>query len=315
MKRENINYLAVGTTVLIGLVLLLVALYKITGRVGNAEPYYIYYENIAGLGEGSQVTFEGYQVGYIARVEPEQSEQGTRYRIEARIREDWRIPDDSVARIFASGLLAETVINIEEGDSHTYLQPGAEINGRQGGDMFAALSSVADDIGGLTRDTIRPLLENLNTHVGTLGEAMSDKVPPILDRVDTLAADLSVTARRINDIVSDENSQRVDTILRNSETLSSNLLALSEELHQTSRQLDLMLTDAHAVVTDNDDELRQTVRELHLTVTTLANSVDGIIFDLEKTGRNMNEFSRQLRANPGVLLTGRPPEDQVNSHD
>ncbi len=310
MKRENINYLAVGVFVIVAMSLLLVALYKITGRVGNTVSYHVYYQNIAGLGDGTLVTYEGYQIGYIESVVPEQSEQGTRYRINLRVKEDWRIPQDSVARIFASGLLAETVINIEEGKAAAYLSPQSEISGIEGGDLFAVLASVADDMGGLTKSTIRPLLENLNNHVSTLGQAMSDKVPPILDKVDALATELESSARQLNKIVDSETEQRVDTILSNGEQISTNLLTLSEQLHQTSAQLDVMLDDAHAIVTDNDEQLRDTVRALHRTVNTLANSVDGILFDLEKTGQNMNEFSRQLRSNPGVLLMGKPPADQ-----
>jgi len=162
MKRDNINYLAVGTFVLATLIILLVVLYKITGRVGDSNPYHVYYDNITGLTDGSRVTYEGYQVGFVGGVEPEQSESGTRYRVEMRIKQGWQIPLDSVARIYSAGLLAETVINIEEGSSKEYLPPDAEVIGLQGGDMFAALGTVAEDIGSLTRDSLRPLLDNVN---------------------------------------------------------------------------------------------------------------------------------------------------------
>lgn len=310
MRRENINYLAVGLFVIVALAILLTALYKITGRVGNTVAYHVYYDNIAGLGDGTLVTYEGYQIGYIETVVPEQGKEGTRYKVMLRVKEDWRIPEDSVARITASGLLAETVVNIEEGPSATYLSPESEIRGVSGGDLFAVLASVADDMGGLTKSTIRPLLENLNQQVSSLGEAMSSKVPPILDKVDSLATELESSAKQLNRIVDDETEQRVDTILTNGERISTNLLTLSDQLHETSQQLDGMLDDAHAVVSDNDEQLRDTVRTLHRTVNTLANSVDGILFDLEKTGQNMNEFSRQLRSNPGILLNGKPPADQ-----
>jgi len=310
MRRANVNYLAVGLFVIVTMTLLLIALYKVTGRVGNTEAYHVVYRNIVGLADGTLVTYEGYQIGYIDSVEPQQTESGTHYRVQLRVKKDWRIPSDSVARITASGLLAETVINIEEGDSSTYLEPGAGIPGAEGGDMFAVLGGVAEDIGTLTETTLRPLLENLNQHVGTLGQAMSAKVPPILDKVDRLAAELENSMRQINRIVDSETEQRVDTILTNSEQLSVNLLQLSGQLQQTGRQLDSLLGDAHSMVTDNDDPLRESVRTLQRTVTTIARAVDGILQDLETTGRNMNEFSRQLRTNPGVLLTGKPPADR-----
>ncbi|MBI5039820.1 MAG: MCE family protein [Gammaproteobacteria bacterium] len=310
MKRDNINYLAVGSFVLAGLVVLLVVLYKLTGRVGDSEPYHAYYGNITGLTDGSRVTYEGYQVGFVDGVEPEQTAEGTRYRVEMRIKHGWRIPTDSIARIYAAGLLAGTVINIEEGKRRDYLQANAEIPGQQGADMFAALSTVASDIGGLTQDTIKPLLENLNRQVTGLGGELGTRVPRILTDVESMVNKLDKSADGLTKMLNASNTQRVGNIIGDVETTAHNFHALSASLQGTQAQLDTLLQDAQGLVGGNQEDLRAAVLGLRNALDSVSREVDGILYDLQGASRNMNEFSRELRGNPGLLLNGHPAEDK-----
>lgn len=306
MKRDNINYLAVGIFVLSALVVLLAVLYKLTGRVGDSDPYHVIYGNITGLADGSRVTYEGYQVGFVAGVQPEQGEAGTRYRVELRVKRGWRIPADSVARIYSAGLLAETVINIEEGESRERLAPGAEIAGVQGGDLFAALGDIADDLGGLSRDGIRPLLDNLNRTVSGIGGELETRVPRILGDMESMVRKLDQSADGLTRMLDAGNTRRVGNIIADVETTARNFRELSASLQGTQAQLDTLLGDAHGIVGDNRDDLRETVQALRRTLDSVAREVDGILYGLEGTSRNMHEFSRELRGNPGLLLKGGP---------
>ena len=73
MKRDTINYVAVGAVVLAALVLLLVGLALITGRSGAATDYFVHYRNVTGLRYGAPVFYEGYRIGEVAAIEPERS--------------------------------------------------------------------------------------------------------------------------------------------------------------------------------------------------------------------------------------------------
>ncbi len=310
MKRDNINYLAVGVFVLVVFGVLLIALYKITGRVGDSDPYHAYYSNITGLADGSRVTYQGYQVGFVADVDPEQGETGTRYRVNMRIKQDWKIPSDSVARIYSAGLLAETVINIEEGKSRDYLAPDSEIEGRQSADIFAALSDVASDIGGLTRDSIRPLLDNVNKHVSGLGEELDTRVPKILGDLESMVAQLDKGAEKLTGMLDGRTEDSVRAIIDDVEATAKNFRTLSSGLQSTQAALDGLLQDAHGVIEANDGDVRAAVLALRKSLDSISGEVDGILFELEGASRNMNEFSRELRSNPGLLLNGRPAEQQ-----
>lgn len=315
MKRDNINYLVVGGTVLAAFVLLLYILFRITGGVGENDPYHVYYRSVGGLNPGTPVTYEGYRLGAVAAVTPEREGGHTRYRVDLRIRDGWRIPADSVAGIYSEGLLAETVINIEEGESLQYLDPGAELRGRQGVDMFAALAAIADDVGGLTRDSVRPLLDNLNHRISTLGGQVGERLPVILDGMQDLVVSLQESSARLNRILDEDAERQVTTVIDNTDRMSTNLLSLSEGLLEVQREAHDLLRESNGLVLDNREDLDHAIDALRRSLEEVAGYADGILQNMESTSRNMSEFSRQIRQNPGLLLGGKAPQDKGAQRD
>ena len=51
------------------------------------------------------------------------------------------------------------------------------------------------------------------------------------------------------------------------------------------------------------------IRDLRHTLAAISRRIDSITSDLETTTRNVSEFSRQIRENPGVLVRGRETDD------
>jgi len=115
MKRENINYFAVGVFVLSMLAMFFVVLYKITGRTGPTDEYYVVYSNVTGLKYGTPVLYEGYQIGQVEKIDPVHSGGATRYQISLSVIKDWKIPSDSIAHLVTSGLISAITIDIKEG--------------------------------------------------------------------------------------------------------------------------------------------------------------------------------------------------------
>jgi phospholipid/cholesterol/gamma-HCH transport system substrate-binding protein len=55
--------------------------------------------------------------------------------------------------------------------------------------------------------------------------------------------------------------------------------------------------------------VEKSVVDLRYIVESIARRIDSMNQNLEGAARNMYEFSRQIRQNPGLLLGGTPPED------
>jgi len=310
MKRENINYLMVGSLVLVALTILMYALYRLTGGVGESDPYYVYYPNVGGLDRGTPVTYEGYKLGSVTAIEPLRSGGRTRYRVSLRIRDGWSIPEDSVARIYSEGLLAETVINIEEGSSPRRLPVGAELRGELGADLFAAVNTVAGDVSRLLNETVRPLLDNLNGRISGLGNQVDSRLPGILDSLQQLVDSLRISAGRLPQLLSRDNQRKINRLVDNSSQVSANLLQLSQGLLQTRARVDRLLNESQGMVGENRKDLRRVVIALRQSLTDISTQTDGILQNLRGASLNLNEFSRQIRQNPGLLISGKSPRDE-----
>ena len=94
MKRDNVNYLWVGSFVLLMAVVLLYALYRITGQSGQGDVYYTRFPNVAGIKTGTVVTYEGFEVGNVVQLEPVVSEGRTAFRVTLNLRKPLKMPSD-----------------------------------------------------------------------------------------------------------------------------------------------------------------------------------------------------------------------------
>lgn len=315
MKRDNINYLAVGSVVLAAFVLLLYMLYRLTGGVDENDPYIVYYPNVGGLTEGTPVTYEGYKIGSVTAIMPQRREHTTRYRVELRIRDGWRIPRDSVARIYAQGLLAQTVINIDEGASSEFLTPGDEITGLLGSSVFAAMNDVASRVNRMLQQDVKPLIGNLNERLSHLGEQMDERLPKVLDSLQGLVDTLQQAAGSLPRMLNPSTEARFNRIVANGEQISNNLLTLSQGLMETRKATDVLLAESSGTLKENREDIRRAVIALRQSLDDLSANTDTILRNLEGASQNMNEFSRQIRQNPSLLLNARPPQEKGLSSD
>lgn len=302
MKRDSINYVLVGTAVLIAFGLLLATLLAITGRGGAASEYHVYYDNVTGLAYGAPVFYEGFRIGQISGIEPERSAK-TRYRVELALRGDWPIPDDSVAQLQSSGLLADMSVGIREGTSKQMLAVGSEIKGIAGGDIFGAMNDLAGELTVLSRERIRPLIETMATRLESISGTIDTNLPALVAETQKLMERLNHAAEGINGLVDQPNREAIAASLRDVRTVAG-------ELKKTQARADALLASLNDTVAENRPQLRQTVLDLEQTVGAIAQRIDAITHHLESSSRNLDEFAREIRRNPNRLLFT-PSADEV----
>ena len=323
MQDSRINYVVVGGFVFAMLIAFIIVISMLAGRTGATDDYYTVYDNVGGLKFGTLVMYEGYQIGQVESIEPiVDGTEAIKFRVNMTVREGWRIPDDSIARASVSGLLAAMTVDIDEGESKTFLKPGALINGQSATNFFAALSEIGSQFGELSADSIKPLLANINAYVKNLDKVTMERVPSILADLNKIsnqmAADVpEITAglRRTTtliekDVLKPENRQHIDTVLSNLNQTSENLTSLSGDLDETRRLLVTSMQSIAKLVDDNAGNVDESVRSLRYTLDTISRYVDDISHNTETTTRNLAEFSRAIRENPGLLVSGSPQDDQ-----
>ena len=323
MKNSKLNYLVVGGFVIASLILLVVSVALLTGRTGATDDYYAVYGNVSGLKYGTQVRYEGYPIGQVERISPFQEDGKMQFRVDMTIIEDWQIPKDSIAHIAAPGLLAAITISIEAGISDDALKSGDRINGREQADMFSAISSVAGQVGDLSEGSLKPFLANLNKTVVSVNKALDgDGVTMISDlrnvtdalsqRAPQILTDLEGAMGQANKLLSVGNRQKIEKVLTHLQEVGRNLELLTANLDETRAKADTLIKSSTNLVFDNSADLNKAVVDFQYVMESMARRVDSITQDLESTSRNLSEFSRHIRQNPGLLLSGTPPKDEAD---
>lgn len=296
MKRDHVNYTLVGAVVLAALALLLFALFLITGTRGGEAEYHTYYRNVTGLRAGAPVFYQGYRIGQVDTVVPERGgEGGTRYRIGLSVRADWPIPEDSVARLQASGLLADVTVAIREGTKPTPLPAGGELKGEESTDLFGAMNELASEVTTLTRSQLTPLIRNLGERVDSITGSLDKGTPEVLNQARVLLERLTEASTAVNDLLKPTNREAVSDIL-------ADVRALSRDLESSRANLDAALKDIAALTRDNKPGIDAAVTDLRAVLATVSSRIDTIVHHLSSASRNADEFSREIRKNPNRLL-------------
>ena len=320
MRTLNLNYPAVGAFVLAMLAAAIIGGAMLTGGSGPSDDYHVMLDNVADIRFGTVVRYEGYPVGQVDRIVPVPAGARMTFRVELGVEQGWRIPTDSVARIGSSNLLANKTIDISGGQSDVAITVGHAIPGAPPADMFAAMSSLAGEIGDLNRDSVRPLIDRMGSVVSEIdtlirrdlgritasvasvaGDAET-RVPDILASLDSMTAELDTTVGTVQDLISPETVDSIGRTIRNAETISADFADLGGRLAGTAAQVDLLVGRLDQLVAAHEGEMAESLGNAAYILRTVSQSIDSISHDLEGSARNMNEFSRQIRQDPGALF-------------
>jgi len=299
VRDKRRNYVVVGGFVLAVVAGLVVSIALLTGRTGATDTYSARFDDVGGVKFGTQVLYQGFQVGQVESIEPVEGDR--RFRLALSVKQGWPIDRDARVRIDASGLISAVVLDIHGGGSPELLPPGSEIASREQADVFAVLTGVAEELTDLMDEAVRPVLD-------TVGK----EVPALLTSVAELAQKMNEAGDRVNALLAPGNVERVGNVLRNAESVSGDLAALTADLGETRQRLDRVMDTLEGLVAENQGDVSQAVRDLQYSLESVARRIDAVTYNLDATSRNMNEFSRQIRGNPALLLRGGAPPDDAD---
>ncbi len=343
MRSNRINYIAVGAFVILVVAGLVVAVTLLSGRTGATTSYFTVYDNVAGVKFGTQVRFEGYPVGQVERVVPRTEGEAITFKVEMAVDQDFPLPADSRAAITSSSLLGGVSIEISGGDGGEALAPGARIPAGRSDDVMAAVSNLAGEINTLSREGVGPLLQKLNATAEIINKVIAETLPRVAGDLETASGALAETTPRVSSnlgevsrtlnrellgeesltrlrntlanleqaaaglnegLLNAENRERFATTLANLQSFSGEFVGLAKELRQTRARVDTLMRTMDDILAENRKPVNQSVQDLRYTLGAVARRVDAITYNLESTSRNMQEFARQIRQNPSLLLRG-----------
>ena len=302
MYKQRVNYVIVGVFVTAMVIAIAASIALLTGRTGPTERYFVVLDNVSDVKYGTQVRYEGYPIGQVEGITPIIDGPGMKFRLDVSVRQGWRIPSDSVARIGNSNFLAAKTLDIESGRSPVAIEVGQQIAAEAAVDVFATLTETATEFAALGRERIAPLLATLQS----LAETIEGDAPRISRELIAFAEGLNQTLMPVQEILSDQNLLAVSNILTNVDEAAATMNGIGRDLSKTMVKVDNLAANLDRLIENNKDDVDQSLKDVRYTLSAIASSVDGIVHNLDGTARNMNEFSRLIRQNPGLLLDGTP---------
>lgn len=328
MKNKGLNYAVLGLFVIAMIAAAVGATIALSGHSGAHDTYTAMFDNVADVKFGTQVRYEGFPVGQVEEIQPVVRDGAMVFRLELSVREGWKIPADSVASIGSSSLLGGKTVEIRRGTAKSALKPGDNIASAPPADMFAAMSSIAGEFGDLSRNSLKPMMERVSGLVAsadnlierdlaqliaalnTLAGGLQTEVPQIAAEMRQFTKRLNSTLGSVQVLLSDRNLTGVTRVVENVEEMSAGFLDISKSLKGSMRQVNEIISRLDRVVQTNDSKVNNAISDARYIMQSLARNIDNFNHNISGAARNMNEFSRLIRQNPGLLLGGSPPEDR-----
>jgi phospholipid/cholesterol/gamma-HCH transport system substrate-binding protein len=315
-KQLTWSELRVGLFVLVGLLILAVGIFYVTGA-GVFGPKYrlkTFLPEVSGLATGAPVRLDGVEVGNVERISIVPRENGKPpdklHNIEVGMRLDRHFQNDiltdSVATLVTEGLLGNRYVNIERGYTGVPIKDGQTVSGGQQKSMQEVVESSADVLGNLktVSEQVQQMIGDVKQGRGTLGKLLTDDqayrhLNNILAKGEQIADTVQAGKGTVGKLVmTDEMGDKVETTVDQFNTILSDLRAqkgtLGKLLYDPTLydQAKEAITNGNAVIGD--------VRAGKGTLGKLATD-DTLYNKLRDTSSNIEEATSKLNKNNNTM--------------
>ena len=247
--------------------------------------YYVYYDDVSGLQESSEVKLRGVKVGNVTDIVLERDRVLVELAVETKYED--MIPSNSIAEMGAAGLMGGVEIVIKQGDSAEPIANDAFLEGRVKPDMIGMLA----DGGSALIEELNATVESLHTMLDGNSEAITSLVAnleSVTATIDKVLASGQIQGA-LNNLSSftdtlAENEARIDSMLANLDSFTGELAE----------------ADVVSKLTTTVESLNGVLAEINNqegTVGKLLN--DSELYDsLNTAGNNLGLLLEDLKANP-----------------
>jgi phospholipid/cholesterol/gamma-HCH transport system substrate-binding protein len=304
-KQLTWSELRVGLFVLVGLLILAVGIFYITGAGFLGPKYHLktFLGDVSGLANGAPVRLDGVEIGNVDMIRIVPREPGKtpdRLRsIEVGMRLDRKFqPDiltDSTATLVTEGLLGNRYLNIQRGYTGTPLKEGQAVAGAQ----EKSIKDVMDTFTGLTVD-VQQMLADVKAGKGNLGKLLNDEeaynhLNSVLGKADIIASNIRDgrgTAGRLlmTDELYTKVNKGVDQVTGMLDDLKAQKGTIGKLLY------DPTLYDQAKEALDNGNVILSDVRAGKGTLGKLATD-DTLYTKLKETSTNLSSATAKLNQN------------------
>lgn len=304
MKISNETKVGALTSIAIAILFIGYSFLKGNNVFSSENTFYTEYDNVDGLAVSKPVLVSGFQIGRVSKLT---LQPNGKIRTEFKIKNEYEIPSNTVARIVSADLLGSKAIVFELGNSTTMARNGDPL-----------LSDVQANL----MEKVEPLQKKIENLVVKLDSVLSG-VNSVLDEnfqrdFKSSVHSISVSLKNLEKITSDVDGlmgaekNRLSNILSNMESITMNFKNNNEKINSILANLDnlsddLSKTEIKATV-DNANQAMKDVMEITNKINTGDGSLSQLIHDeklynnLTNASENLDQLVKDLKENPGKYL-------------
>lgn len=315
-KREQVF---VGLFVLAASAVLIAMVFAISGVFGRTtKTFHAYFPFAGGIEPGTTVRYAGGpKVGRVEKltIDPQNT---ARIDVVFSVQSDLPVKTDSHAKIMSISPLGDNHLEVLPGDSKTALAPSGSL---LPSDAYIDFNTLTAQLNELAPGTFK-LIQTLNDRATDLKETL-ERVNDVLNprNRENFSATLAGTRGLIED-----NRPELKSTIHNLNEASQKMQPLLQDLHKTSEEANKALDHLDTLVTDNRDELHQTLLDAHKSLATLSKitdkldqtldvnseNIDELLDNLRRVSQNLKEFTNTIKRRPYTLIrASNPPEHRI----
>jgi len=292
------NEIKAGCIVVLGIVLFVVFLVLISG-LDLFKPTKIYlarFKYTSGIEIGSLVRYGGFEVGRVkqVRIAPDNNSL-----IEFEVEIDAAVPvkQDSEVLITSIGIMGEYYIEISTGSPGTaLLPPGSLMNCKDAtpmmmltdkfGELSESLSQTIDQLNQLLGSQNRNQVQLILTNLNRLLEDNQNSIAAMMENSGLAIANLS------------QISNRLDTLL----------LENQDSISRSIQNLEATLVQSQSLI----KSMQEAMKNVDNMIVTQDGNYENIMENLNRTSKNLDEFTRSIKERPWSLIRkSAPPERDI----
>lgn len=287
MEKKKSSKLVLAFFIIIGVVLFLAAIFVIGSKQNmftSTMKIQSVFETVSGLLEGSNVRFNGINVGTVTKIN---IVSGNTVMVEMTIIRSVRefIKKDSKAKVVSEGLIGNKIVDIipgteyaepiNDGDLLESLRPiDAE-------DIFKSLKETGENAAVLTKD-LASIISKVDQGEGTLGQLLNDKTM-YNDVVSTMNG-FTVSTGLINDVLRSI-ATSVDVITLEVVPMTQKIRSITQDISEITRKMNSSESVVGTLLTD----------------TIFANNLKSLIRNADQTTANLEQASFSFSQNMEAL--------------
>ena len=258
----------------------------------TSNTYFISFKNISGLSASSPIYADGYQVGVVRGIQYSYDNSGS-ISVQAEVDNRLRIPKGSSAEI-VSDMLGNVKVNLLLATNpRERVMPGGTIQGGINGGALGQMSSMIP--------TVTQILPKIDSIVTSLNILLANPaIANSLQNVETVTGDLTVTTRRLNNLLAGLEGSvpgmigRADSVLDNANRLANNINKI--DVAATVARVDRTLDNVEAFtarLNNNEGTLGLLMRDptLYNNLSNTMRSADSLLIDLKAHPKRYVHFS------------------------